>query len=196
MAKNNIVTFGLRNVHYSSASTTDGESWTYETPVALPGAQEFSSQLIGGTTNVNADDTIVHQLVSNSGRTITLTLTELTDEFKKNILGYKETTEGNLVEITNSTPVTFALGFEIQGDVKARRVWYFLCTATPVSESTKTKGDSAEANAIQLTITARPIKIDDDNYTSHVIAYKGDSNYDTFLESAPVLPSLKASSDE
>jgi phi13 family phage major tail protein len=133
MAKNNIVTFGLRNVHYSLASTVDGETWTYATPVALPGAQEFSSQLIGGTTNVNADDTIVHQLVSNSGRTITLTLTELTDEFKKNILGYKETTEGNLVEITNAAPVTFALGFEIQGDVKARRVWYFLCTATPVS---------------------------------------------------------------
>ena len=55
---------------------------------------------------------------------------------------------------------------------------------------------SAEANAIQLTITARPIKINDDNYTSHVTAYKGDSNYDAFLESAPKLPSLKASSNE
>lgn len=189
MSKNNIVTFGLRNVHYSIA-TNDGTKWTYADPKALLGAQEFSSQLIGGTTNITADDTIIHQLVSNSGRTLTLTFTELSDEFKIDILGYKKSSEGNLIEITNATPVTFALGFEIQGDIKARRVWYFLCSASPIAESTKTKGESAEANSIQVTITARPIKIDDENYSSHVIAYKGDSNYDTFLSSEPELPTI------
>ena len=42
----NKITFGLRNVHYSIAtiSSTTG-TWSWATPVALPGAQEFSSEV-------------------------------------------------------------------------------------------------------------------------------------------------------
>ena len=43
MAKNNIVSFGLRNVHYSKATQADDGTWSFATPVALPGAQEFNS---------------------------------------------------------------------------------------------------------------------------------------------------------
>ena len=189
---NNIVTFGLKNVHYSIATlnTADG-SYTFASPVELPGAQEFSSEIIGSSSQVYADDKVVATLNQNAGRTITLKLTELTDEFKKNILGYKEAENGNLVEITNASLVTFALGFEIQGDVKARRTWIYLCTCAPISESTKSKSDSVEANAISLSITARPIKIDDNNYTTLVSATKEDGNYETFLTSAPSLPVIK-----
>ena len=90
----------------------------------------------------------------------------------------------------NAATATFALGFEIQGDRKARRVWYFLCTAAPVADSTKTKGDTVEANSISLTITARPIEVDDENLAIQAIASKGDANYETFLEKAPVVPTL------
>ena len=163
MAKNNIVSFGLRNVHYSKATQADDGTWSFATPVALPGAQEFNSDVIGGSTTVRADDIVVAQLNQNGGRTLTLKVTELTDEFKIDILGYKKTAEGNLVEITNSPVVTFALGVEFQGDVKARRVWYYLCNVTPINEATKTKSESIEANAITLNITVRPIaSIDSD----------------------------------
>ena len=170
MAKNNIVSFGLRNVHYSKATQADDGTWSFATPVALPGAQEFNSDVIGGSTTVRADDIVVAQLNQNGGRTLTLKVTELTDEFKIDILGYKKTAEGNLVEITNAPVVTFALGVEFQGDVKARRVWYYLCNVTPINEATKTKSESIEANAITLNITVRPIAIDEENYTTHAIA--------------------------
>ena len=190
MAKNNIVSFGLRNVHYAKATQSDTGSWTFATPVALPGAQEFNSDVIGGSTTVRADDIVVAQLNQNGGRTLTLKVTELTDEFKVDILGYKKTSEGNLVEITNAPVVTFALGVEFQGDVKARRVWYYLCNVTPINEATKTKSESIEANAITLNITVRPIAIDEENYTTHAIASKGDSNYNNFLTTAPTLPEV------
>lgn len=191
MSKNNIVSYGLRNVHYSVATQGEDGTWTFATPVAFPGAQEFSSTLIGGSTSVRADDIVVAQLNQNGGRTLSLKVTEVPDEFKKDILGYKETTEGNLVEITNAPVVTFALGVEYQGDVKARRVWYYLCNVTPIDESTKSNAESVEANAITLTITVRPISIDEDNFTTHSIASKGDTNYEAFLTTAPTLPVLK-----
>ena len=191
MAKNNIVSFGLRNVHYAKATQADDGTWSFATPVALPGAQEFNSDVIGGSTTVRADDIVVAQLNQNGGRTLTLKVTELTDEFKIDILGYKKTAEGNLVEITNAPVVTFALGVEFQGDVKARRVWYYLCNVTPINEATKTKSESIEANAITLNITVRPIAIDEENYTTHAIASKGDSNYESFLSTAPVLPEVE-----
>lgn len=187
---NNKITYGLKNVYYSVAKENESGVWTFATPVKLPGAQEFSNDIIGGSTNVNADDTTIATLNSLSGRTLTLKLTELTDEFKVDVLGYKKLTNGNLVEITNAEPTTFALGFEIQGDVKARRVWFYLCSVSPISEASKTKTDSVEVNAITLNITARPIAIDDSHYTTHVTASLGDSNYATFLTTAPTLPTL------
>ena len=190
MKKNNIVSFGLRNVHYSIATQSDNGSWSFATPVSFPGAQEFASDIIGGGTTVRADDIVVAQLNNNGGRTLTLKVTEVPDKFKIDVLGYKKTAEGNLVEITNAPTVTFALGVEFQGDIKARRVWYFLCSVTPINEATKAKGETIEANAVTLNITVRPIAIDDDNYTTHTIASKGDSNYESFLSTAPVLPEV------
>ncbi len=192
MKKNNIVTFGLRNVHYSIATQSEDGAWTFATPVSFPGAQEFASDIIGGGTTVRADDIVVAQLNSTGGRTLTLKVTEVPDEFKIDVLGYKKTTEGNLVEITNAPTVTFALGVEFQGDIKARRVWYFLCNVTPINESSKTKGESIEANAITLNITVRPIAINEEEYTTHSIASKGDSNYANFLTTAPKLPEVTA----
>lgn len=189
---NNIVSFGLKNVHYSIATQNNDESWSFATPVALKGAQEFSSDIVGGSTPVYADDQVVATLNSNAGRTISLTMTELSDEFKRDVLGYKKLANGNLVEVSNAPVVTFALGLEFQGDVKARRVWFFLCTVTPVSEGTKSKTDSVEANATTLNITARPIEVNDDVNATYVMASKGDANYDSFLTSAPVLPTITA----
>ena len=79
---NNIVTFGLKNVHYSKATLGPDGTWSFATPVALPGAQEFSSDLVGSSSSVYADDQVVATLNQNAGRTITLKVTELTDEFK------------------------------------------------------------------------------------------------------------------
>ena len=73
----NKITFGLKNVHYSIAEEQSDGSWSFETPEKLPGAQEFSSDALGGTTPVYADDQIITTLVANGGRTISLKVTEL-----------------------------------------------------------------------------------------------------------------------
>ena len=187
---NNIVTFGLTNVHYAKATQSTDGSWSFATPARLQGAQEFTSDIIGGSTPVYADDQVVATLNQNAGRTISLKVTELPDEFKTDILGYKKLENGNLVEIANAPVVTFALGIQFSGDVKARRVWYFLCTVTPVSDGTKSKTESVEANATTLTITVRPIEANDDNLVNQITASKGDANYDTFFATVPAIPNI------
>lgn len=192
---NNKVTFGLRNVHYALASLSDdGESWIFDEPKKLKGAQEVSTELIGGATQVYADDQVYATLISNAGSNVTLKLTEVDDEFKKDIFGYETDSNGNLIEVTDSSTKTFALGYEIQGDAKARRIWYFLCTATPVGSASKSKTDSIEANTVNLTITARPVDVSGRSVL-RIIANLGDTNYDSFLTSKPILPILTATTE-
>lgn len=189
MAENK-VTYGLTNVHYSKVSIDSSGGYSFDVPVRLYGAQEFTSDIIGGSQQVYADDQVMATLTQNAGRTITLKLTELSDEFKVDILGYKKLDNGNLVEIANSDVVTFSLGLEFQGDAKARRVWFYLCTVTPINESTKSKTDSVEANAISLSITSRPIEVGNKYKINHIVANSTDANYSTFLTTAPVLPEV------
>lgn len=189
MTNNNIVTFGLTNVHYAKATQNNDGTWTYATPSRLKGAQEFTSDIVGGSTPVYADDQVVATLNQNAGRTISLKVTELSDEFKTDILGYQKLENGNLVEIANAPVVTFALGIQFSGDVKARRVWYFLCTVTPISDATKSKTDSVEANATTLNITVRPIEGSNDKLINQLTASKGDANYETFFSAVPDIPS-------
>lgn len=188
---NNIVTFGLTNVHYAKATQSGNDgTWTFAAPKRLKGAQEFTSEIVGGATHVYADDQVVATLNQNAGRTISLKVTELPDEFKTEILGYEKLENGNLVEVANAPAVTFALGIQFSGDVKARRVWYFLCTVTPVGDATKSKTDTVEANATTLNITVRPIETSGDKLVNQVTASKGDSNYETFFSAVPELSTI------
>lgn len=185
----NKITFGLKNCYYSKATEGSDGTFTFATPVKLPGAQEFSTDIVGGATNVNADDQIIKTVNSFTGRTLTLKLTELPESFKKDVLGYQAlSSNGNLIEVVNAPTVSFALGFEIQGDSTATRVWFYLCTVTPISESSKTKADSIEVNAISLNINVRPIKVNDSISIIKITAKSTDTNYSTFLSSAPVVP--------
>jgi len=185
----NKVTFGLTNVHYALATQTEDGSWTFGVPKRLEGAQEITTEAIGGSAQVYADDKVIATLVSNSGSNVTLKFTEIDETFKKDIFGFLEDTNGNLVEILNAETKTFALGYEIQGDIKARRIWYYLCTATPSGDSSKSKADSIEANSIELNITARPIE-SGDMLILRTIAGASDSNYASFLTTAPALPTF------
>lgn len=185
----NKVTFGLKNVHYAVATPNEDDSWTFNEPKKLIGAQELTAEVIAGKTDVYADDRILATLVSNSGSNITLTLTELDDDFKVDVLGFERDSNNNLVEIVNHRTKTFALGYELQGDAKSRRIWYFLCTASPVSDATKTKAESIEPNSVAINITARSIEVG--NYSViRTIAKFGDTNYQSFFSSVPSLPSL------
>lgn len=185
----NKVTFGLKNVHYAVATPGADDTWSYGEPKKLKGAQELTAEVIAGKTDVYADDRILATLVSNSGSNISLKLTEVDDDFKVDVLGYEKDSNNNLIEIVNHRNKTFALGYEIQGDAKSRRIWYFLCTASPIGDATKTKAESIEANSVTLNITARSIEIGNLSVIRTIAKY-GDTNYSDFFTNGPSVSNL------
>ena len=181
----NKVTFGLSNGHYALATPGDSGTWTFGTVKSLPNLTSMDASVVGGKQDVYADNKIVATMTSYSGQEITLDLTELSDEFKKEILGYEEDEDGCLCEVTNAQAKTFAFGCQIEGDQYARRIWYFLCTATNPGESSSTKADSPEANAPQITITARPMAVGEKEVLRK-ISKAGDSGYTLFFNTVKI----------
>jgi phage major tail protein, phi13 family len=181
----NIVTFGLKNVYYSLINNIDGNI-NYLKSKKISYAQEISADLTGETTSIYADDKMYATFNIVAGYTINLKVTELSNEFKIDVLGYKVDQNNNLVETNRSVSVPFALGYEISGDANKRRIWHLFCYTNPISFSTKSKTDSVEANSITLAINTYSLILK--NYeVSRIICNEKDLNYDTFLILPPKL---------
>lgn len=185
---NNKVKYGLKNVHYAVATIGEEGDVTYDTPKALLGAQDMTASLLGGKTDVYADDIVFYTANGVSGQELTLTLTNLPESFLTDVLGYKKSSEGSLMEVVGAPVVSFALMFEISGDVSNRRVVYPLCVATPVVDSATTKGETVEINTVSLTVTARPALLDNESYIIRDILPPTDTRYNTLFTTAYTLP--------
>lgn len=190
MPSTNKILYGLKNVCYFKATIGEEGEITYSTPVKLPGAQSMTATLLGGKTDVYADDKVFATINGISGQELAFTFTDLPEQFLTDVLGYKKETGGNLIEIVDAPIVNFAIGFEIQGDAKARRVIYPLCVATPFVQNANTKGETVEIDAISLTVTARPVEVDG-TYLIRQIVHKDDTNYSDLFTTTYTLPTLE-----
>lgn len=154
----NKVKFGLKNVHYAKITYGAGGSITYATPVAFPGAVNLSLDPQGDTTDFYADDGLYYTGAANVGYKGTFEAALVPDGFKTTILGDVVDSNGLLIEQTDKPTEHFALLFEIDGDVKARRVVLYDCTATRSAVASQTKTNSTSPITETMTITVVPTK--------------------------------------
>lgn len=154
----NKVKFGLKNVHYAKITYGAGGSITYATPVAYPGAVNLSIDPQGDTTDFYADDGLYYTGAANVGYKGTFEAALVPDDFKTTILGDVVDENDVLIEQTDKPTEHFALLFEIAGDVKARRVVLYDCTATRTAVASQTKTNSTSPITETMTITVVPTK--------------------------------------
>jgi len=182
----NKVKFGLKNVHYSVVTESNGVA-SYGTPKPIPGAVNLTLDAAGESVQFYADDRIYYEENTNDGYTGSLEMALIPDEFRVDVLGYEVDSNGTIGENKDAKVKKFALMFEFDGDAKkTRHVFYNVLAARPtISGSTRTK--TKEPQTETMNITARPAI---DTGDVHWKVKQGDAPYDTFytavyLKNAP-----------
>lgn len=151
-----MVKFGIRNCYYAPITSRASAGYTYGTPVALEGATELTLEPVGDKTDIYADDKIVYSVTPNQGYSGTLTLTAIPDDFLTAIMGATSDSDSGIKENQNDEVKHFALGFEIQTDEKARRMWLYDCVASRSGLTARTQTQSVEVDTDALNITCTP----------------------------------------
>jgi phi13 family phage major tail protein len=185
----NKIKYGLRNVHYSLVTEDPATGVvTYATPKRLPGGVSITLTPAGDNAEFYADDSSYFSEATNNGYDGELELANLTDEFRVDVLG-DTYVEGVMYENADQVTKRFALAFEFQGDLKAKRHVLYYCSAARPTVSATTKGATTEPQTSALTFTARPrpdtkdVKADS---TPEVTPLAYDAWYDTVHEKPAV----------
>lgn len=155
----NKVEYGFRNVYYSIITET-ASGISYGTPVKMStdGAGGISVSLapVGDATDFYADDIIWFSETANQGYEGDLALTKITDAFKKDVLGMIEDTNGALIESADAKFKNFAIGFEVQGNEKPTRTWYYYCSVSRPNDEANTKEASTTPATKTLSLKVMP----------------------------------------
>ena len=150
----NKIKFGLRNVHYA-VITDDGSTFTYATPVRIPGAVSISLTANGEISEFFADDITYFSTEANNGYDGDLDIADLPESFATDVLGQAISAHGLQVENADSAIKRFAMTFEVQGDETPRRYVLYNCIATRPTIASNTRGTTIEPQTGTLTIQAR-----------------------------------------
>lgn len=157
MADTNKIKYGIKNCFYAVATISSTGTATYSTPVALPGAVSLSLDAQGDTQKFYADNIVYYTSVANNGYEGDLELAKVPDSFLTDCLGYIADGKGVMVEDAGATPVHFALMFQFEGDVNAKRTVLYNCVASRPQISGNTKEESIEPQTETISITATTV---------------------------------------
>ena len=153
------VKFGLFNVVMAPFSFENGK-YTYDTPVKVPGAVNLSLDPAGNSTEFHADNVKYFVGSTNDGYSGDFELAMVTDEMREKIFGENKDSAGAFFESSEDEVKPFALGFQIKGDKKDRKFWYYNCVTTRPKTEAKTQEANKEPNTDTLTLTAMPRETD------------------------------------
>ena len=172
MGKKNKVKFNICNVHYALLTVAEDGTFSYGTPVAMPGAVSLSLDPNGEPSNFYADGYAYYTISNNMGYDGDLELAMVPESFRTDILKEELDVNSVLVENANVETENFALLFEFDGDIrKIRHVLYNCSAARPTIES-QTNEEEIEVQTETLSLTAAPLS------NGYVKAKTGDDTTD------------------
>lgn len=151
---NNKVKFGLSNVYMAVITEENDGTYTYGTPIAVKGAVNLSLEPQGDTNDFYADNIIYFSSSTNQGYEGDLEISMIPDSIRTAIFGETTDVNGAFIESAEDKFKTFAFGFQIEGDQKGRRYWYYNCSLTRPNTTGATIEATKEPQTDTLTIKA------------------------------------------
>lgn len=155
----NRVKFGLKNVHYSvvTETVTSGViSYSYATPVPIPGAVSLSLDIEGSDNAFYADNIVYYQTRANNGYSGDLEIALIPDSFRTAVLNEVAKANGIIAEYSDKYPKAFALAFQIEGDESETCYWFYNCSASRPAINGSTVEDTIEPATDTLSIAMTP----------------------------------------
>ena len=185
----NKVRFGLEQVHIAFRKEDVGGEPSWDRPVAIPGAVNFSATPDGGESTFYADNTKYYVRRTNNGYTAELEMALVPDEVLAEMLGWEIDSNGMLIEDAEAVPKEFALMAQVQGDAKNRRFVYYRCAASRPAQASATTTDSITPTTEKLSLTILPLEVGGKRVVKAVIELSetNQAAYDAFFD-AVTLP--------
>lgn len=183
--KKNKVKFNICNVHYAILTVAEDGTFSFGTPVPMPGAVSLSLDANGEPSNFYADGYAYYTISNNMGYEGDLELAMVPESFRTDVL--KEELDDNSVLIENANVETenFALLFEFDGDQRKIRHVLYNCAASRPGIESQTNEEEVEVQTETLSLTASPLA------NGYVKAKTGDDTTDAVYQnwySAVYLP--------
>lgn len=148
------VKFGLKNVHIAPITSIAENKYTYGDIIKVPGAVSISLEPQGDSSDFFADNVKYFSAYANNGYSGDFEMAMITDEIREKIFGETKDSNGAYIENVNDVFKPFALGFQVEGDEKGRRFWYYNCSCSRSKNEAKTMESSKEPSTDSMTINA------------------------------------------
>lgn len=156
------VFYGLSNVHYAKLTeTTDAQgnvTTSYDTPKKWPGAVNIQLDPSGNPTFFSADNIAYYALSNNRGYEGDFESAMIPEDIKIDAIGEAEDDNGLIVETDKDEISYFALMFEFQTDISARRYcFYKVCLASRPAVASNTVDVNGDLEVKTETVSFRAV---------------------------------------